>query len=100
MGVGTAPRRGAALLASTLRIIGTAIALVLVLHVALTLLEANPANQLTIFVADLAVRFNLGLADLFLPADPKLAVALNYGLAALVWFAVTAVVVRIVRRFA
>ncbi|MFC5994595.1 hypothetical protein ACFQE5_10275 [Pseudonocardia hispaniensis] len=100
MGVGTATRRGAALLANAVRIIGTAIALVLVLHVALTLLDANPANHLTIYVAELAARFNLGLDDLFLPDEPKLAVTLNYGLAALVWFGVTAVVVRIVRRLA
>ncbi|MHA6792153.1 hypothetical protein ACVGVM_01315 [Pseudonocardia bannensis] len=98
MSVGTTARRGAGLLGTVARVIGTAIALVLVLHIVLTLLDANPANGLTIFVANLAAQFNLGLDDLFLPDEPKLAVTLNYGVAAAIWFAITAVVVRIVRR--
>src|SRR4051794_20342535 len=99
MSVGTTARRGAGLLGTVLRTIGLLIVLVLVLHIVLTLLDANPANGLTSFVADLAARFNLGLDDLFLPSDPKLKVALNYGVAAVIWYAITIVVVRIVRRF-
>jgi hypothetical protein len=71
---------------------------VLALHVALTLLQANPANAAAALIARLADTLDLGLSNLFLVADPKLAVLLNYGAAALVWVLITAVVVRLVSR--
>jgi hypothetical protein len=81
-----------------LRIVGMLIVTVLVVHIVLTLLGANPENGLTQLIRDAADTFNLGLSDLFLPQDPRLAVVLNYGTAALIWFAITTVVVRLVRR--
>jgi amino acid transporter len=95
---GTTARRGLDALANVLRIIGMAIVLVLVVFIVLTLLDANPENGLTTLVRDLANTFNLGLSDLFQPEEPKLGVVLNYGTAALIWFAITTVVVRLVRR--
>ena len=85
-------------LANVLHTIGTVIAAVLIVHIVLTLLDANPANALTVIVRNLADQFDLGLSDLFLPENPKLAVLLNYGTAALIWLLITAVVVRVVRR--
>ncbi|MDT7578004.1 MAG: hypothetical protein QOH17_4337, partial [Pseudonocardiales bacterium] len=67
-------------------------------YIALTLLDANFGNTFAASVRELANYFDLGLSNLFLPASPKLAVALNYGVAALVWYVVTVVVVRLVRR--
>jgi hypothetical protein len=96
--VGTTARRGIDALGSVLRIVGMLIVLVLVLHIVLTLLDANPANTLAMSIHELADQFNLGLSNLFLPADPKLGIVLNYGTAALIWFVITSVVVRIVRR--
>jgi hypothetical protein len=81
-----------------LRIVGMLIVTVLVVHIVLTLLGANPENGLTQLIRDAADTFNLGLSDLFLPQDPRLAVVLNYGTAALLWFVITTVVVRLVRR--
>ncbi|HEY0815165.1 MAG TPA: hypothetical protein VGE11_17975 [Pseudonocardia sp.] len=98
MAVGATTRRGAGLLASLLRVVGMLIVLVLVVYIVFTLLDANFGNTIAAWVRDLANRFDLGLSNLFLPANPKLAVALNYGVAAVVWFAITAVVVRLVRR--
>lgn len=98
MAVGTRARQGVDALGNVLRIVGMAIVLVLVLHIVLTLLEANPENGLTAFVRDAADTFNLGLSNLFVPENQKLAVTLNYGTAALIWFAITTVVVRLVRR--
>lgn len=98
MATGTTAQRGIEALGNVLRIVGMAIVLVLVLHVVLTVLEANPENGLTAFVADAADTFDLGLANLFTPDNPKLMVTLNYGTAALIWFAITTVVVRLVRR--
>ena len=83
-----ATARGAAALARVLR----------TLHVALTLLQANPANAAAALIARLADTFDLGLSNLFLVEDPKLAVLLNYGAAALVWVLITAVVTRLVSR--
>lgn len=85
-------------MAVLLRFLGLAIVAVLALHILLTLFEANPENGLTILVRDAAAVFDLGLSNLFLPEDPRLAVVLNYGTAALIWYVITVVVVRLVRR--
>lgn len=98
MAAGRTTRRGAGALAGVLRTIGMAIVAVLVLHVLLTLLSANPDVWLVALVRDLAGTFDLGLSELFRPDDPALAVVLNYGTAALIWFVLTAVVVRLVLR--
>ena len=98
MAVGSTTRRGIDALGNVLRIVGMLIVIVLVVHIVLTLLDANPANGLAALVRDAANTFNLGLSDLFMPADPKLAVVLNYGTAALIWYVITVVVVRLVRR--
>jgi hypothetical protein len=95
---GTTARRGIDALGNVLRIVGMLIVAVLVVHIVLTLLDANAANGLTTLVRDTADTFNLGLSDLFLPEEPKLGVVLNYGTAALIWFVITTVVVRLVRR--
>jgi hypothetical protein len=96
--VGSTARRGIDALANVLRIVGMLIVTVLVVHIVLTLLGANPENGLTQLIRDAADTFNLGLSNLFLPQDPRLGVVLNYGTAALIWFAITTVVVRLVRR--
>lgn len=96
--MGTTARRGADALANALRIVGMVIVAVLVIHILLTMLEANPDNGLTRLVRDIAQAVSLGLGNLFLPDDPKLAVLVNYGTAALIWYAITSVVVRLVRR--
>ncbi|MET0189212.1 MAG: hypothetical protein ABW212_09455 [Pseudonocardia sediminis] len=98
--VGTTARRGAGFLASLLRIVGLVIVAILVVHIVFTLLDANPANFLTQFVGEWAAMFNLGLGNLFTPDQPKMAVTLNYGVAAIVWLVVTTLVVRLVRRIA
>ena len=68
------------------------------INVLLTALEANFGNVWAAAVREAAAYFDLGLANLFQPPDPKVAVAMSYGTAALIWWAITAVVVRLVRR--
>ena len=85
-------------LVRVLRTIGFAIVAVLLLHVALTLLQANPANTVAALISRLAGIFDLGMANLFLVDDQRLAVALNYGAAAIVWAVITVVVVRLASR--
>jgi hypothetical protein len=96
--VAKATARAAGAVAGVLRTIGLAIVAVLVLYIALTLLQANPANVAAALIARLAATFDLGLSNLFLVADPMLSVVLNYGAAALVWLLITVVVVRLVSR--
>ncbi len=98
MPVRTTAQRGAGLVASVLRTIGLAIVAVIVAYIVLTLLDANPANWWATLIRDAAQYLDLGLSTLFLPAEPKLAVALNFGAAALLWFVITTVAVRLVRR--
>ncbi len=98
MAVGSTARRGIDALGNVLRIVGLLIVTVLVVHIVLTLLGANPENGLTRLIRDAADTFNLGLGNLFLPEDPRLGVVLNYGTAALIWYVITTVVVRLVRR--
>jgi hypothetical protein len=81
-----------------LRLVGMLIVLLLVVYVLLTALEANFGNVWAAAVREAAQYFDLGLANLFQPPDPKVAVAMSYGTAALIWWAITAVVVRLVRR--
>jgi len=90
--------RGAGAVARVLRTIGYAIVAVLVLHIVLTLLQANPAIVVAALIGRLAGTFDLGLSNLFLVDDPTLAVLLNYGAAALAWLLITAVVVRLASR--
>jgi hypothetical protein len=100
MARGTTARRGADLLASLLRTVGLLIVAVLVVFIVLTLLDANFANSAAATVRDLADNLDLGLSNLFLPADPKIRVLLNYGVAAIIWYVITSAVVRLIRRIA
>ena len=90
--------RAAGSVARALRTIGYAIVAVLVLHIVLTLLQANPANVVAALISRLAATFDLGLSNLFLVDDAMLAVVLNYGAAVLAWLLITAVVVRLASR--
>jgi hypothetical protein len=94
----TTVRRGVGAVGTVLQIVGTVVAGLLLLHIALTLLDANPANSLASFVRAFAATFGLGLGNLFTPSDPKIAVLLNTGAAAVIWIALTQIVVRLVRR--
>jgi hypothetical protein len=85
-------------LAGILSWIGLALAVVLVIHVVLTVGGANPDNSITRTVRDIAQPLALGFRDLFTPDDAKLRVLVNFGIAALFWLAVRALVLKLVRR--
>lgn len=86
------------ILATVIRIVGWLFVVILVGHIALTWGEANPANDITRFVAYWADRLLLGFQNLFTPADVRVLVLVNYGLAALFWLVVSSVLARLVRR--
>lgn len=82
---------------TVVRAVGAILALILVVHIVFTLFEANPEKGITKFFADLARGLTLWFENLFTPDDVKIAVLINYGLAAIFWLVAAAVVVRILR---
>lgn len=92
--------RAVGVLATLVRGICVVLAAILVVHIVLTLGSANPDNGITKWIADLARPLALGFKDLFTPTDPKAAVLVNFGLAAIFWLVVGAVLGLIIRRFA
>ena len=91
--------RGSRTVAAVLRAIGLAIVIILVVYIVLTLLNANPENAFAAFFATAANFFSLGLSNLFLfPDNLKLQIAVNFGLAAVIWMIITTAVTGLVRR--
>ena len=88
------------LVGTVVRFVTGAAATVLVVHVLLTVLGANPLNGVTRFFATVADALTLGLANLFVLANPALQVVVSYGVPAIVWLVVGAVIVGILRRIA
>ncbi|MGH3451587.1 MAG: hypothetical protein ACRDQW_12860 [Haloechinothrix sp.] len=74
-------------------------AVVLAIHIALVVGEANMGNGFAQFISGWADGLGLGLANLFTPDNEKLQVALNEGIAALLWLLIgiglTALIARI-----
>jgi len=86
------------LVAGVARWIGLLFALVLVMHVIFVVGDANPENDIVTFARAWSETLSVGFKDLFAPADPKLNVLVNYGIAALFWLVVSAIVAKIIRR--
>ncbi len=90
--------RVAGVLASVVRAIAVVFAAILVVHIVLTMGSANPDNGITKRIADVARPLALGFKDLFAPSDPKTVVLVNFGLAAIFWLVVGAVLAWLIRR--
>jgi hypothetical protein len=77
---------------------GTAVALVLVLGIVLVVLEANPSNDLVRLVRDAAGWLAGPFDGLFDLRRHKVEVAVNWGIAAVVWYAVARLIARLLLR--
>ncbi|SRR6266496_2451464 len=86
--------------ATVVRWAGLVFAVVLVVHVLLTVGNANPDNGITEFFAWAADPLALAFKSLFVPDNAHLRVLVNYGLAALFWLIISAVLSRLIRRLA
>jgi hypothetical protein len=86
--------------ATVVRWIGLLFAVVLVVHVLLTVGDANPDNGITRFFSWAADPLALAFKSLFMPDNEQLRVLVNYGLAAVFWLIVSAVLSRLIRRLA
>jgi hypothetical protein len=79
-------------------LIATVVAAVLILGIVLVLLEANRSNDIVHFVRE-AASFLAGPFDgLFKLDNNKLEKAVNWGLAAVVWYAVGRLIARLLLR--
>ncbi|GAA5163159.1 MULTISPECIES: hypothetical protein [Amycolatopsis] len=86
------------LVAGVVRWAGLVFAAILVLHVIFTVGSANPDNGIVSWVRGWADTLSIGFKDLFEPNDAKLRVLVNYGIAALFWLIVSAIVAKLIRR--
>ena len=79
-------------------LVATVVALILVLGIVLVVLEANRSNDIVQFVRD-AASFLAGPFDgLFKLDNNKLEKAVNWGLAAVVWYALGRLIARLLLR--
>ena len=86
------------LLATIVRVVCSVIAAVIVIYAVFVLFEANPRNGLVQFAADWRNTFGWFTKDLFTPSDPKIAEAINAGLAALVWVVLGSLISKLIVR--
>lgn len=95
--IGGAVRGVLGLVGGVVRLVTGLFAAVLVVHIVLVVLGANPANSVARAIAALANSLTLGLRDLFVLGNPTVQVIVSYGLPALVWLLVGAVLVGLLR---
>ncbi|MFF5264907.1 hypothetical protein ACFY4C_38795 [Actinomadura viridis] len=87
-------------LATAVSVATTVVVLVLAVHIVFVAFEANTANDLVRTTADWAEGLAWQFRDVFQPADPKVEVAVNHGLAALVYLVIGRIAVGLIRRLA
>ena len=89
--VGAAVRAGRAVqkimdvLAAIARLVGSLFAVVLLVRVGLEFVAVNPHNVIVEWIVRFSDAIVLDFRDLFLPTDPRIGLAVNYGLAAVFW---------------
>jgi hypothetical protein len=98
--ISTGAARVLTLLATIVRVVCSVIAALIVIHAVFVLFEANPANLLVEFTAGVRDTFGWFTKDLFAPSDPKIAEAINDGLAALIWVVAGSLVSKLLVRLA
>ncbi|MFI1384506.1 hypothetical protein [Embleya sp. NPDC020886] len=85
-------------IATVVSVVAAGIAVVILLHIILFVFEANPANGAVETIADWADWLTRWARDLFTPDNVKARVAVNQGLAAVVYLAAGALISRLVGR--
>ena len=84
--------------ASVITLIAGIIAGVIVLGIVLVLVDANQRNTIVDFILDIGRFFVRPFRDLFPQDDPKENIVVNWGIAALAYLIIGAIIARIVRR--
>lgn len=91
-------RRAASIVAAVISAVTTVVVVILAVHIAFVVFEANTGNDIVGWFADRATDLAWQFTDVFQPDDPKAEVAVNYGLAALVYLVIGRILVALVRR--
>lgn len=73
-------------------------AAVLAIHIVLVIGEANMSNGFAQFITGWAAGIDLGLSGLFTPANEKVQVALNEGIAAILWLIIGSALTKLIAR--
>ena len=76
--------------------VGALFAVIEVVYILLILFGANAGNAFYRFIQSIAVPLALFFPGLFNIANEKLAIIVNYGLAAIFWLVVTGILARVV----
>jgi hypothetical protein len=80
------------LMAVTVRWVAGVFAVVLIVRVGLAFVAVTPHNVIVEWIVRSADVLVWGFRDLFLPADPRIGLVANYGLAAVFWVVVGVIV--------
>ena len=87
------------LLAVTVRLVASVFAVVLIIRIGLAFVAVNPHNVIVEWIVRFADVLVWGFRDLFLPADPRIGLVANYGLAAVFWVVVGVIVAWVLSGF-
>ncbi|XRQ11237.1 hypothetical protein ACN3XK_10215 [Actinomadura welshii] len=93
-----ARRRVGGAAATAVSVLTTAVVAVLAVHIVFVAFEANTGNGIVQWFGSRARELSWQFKDVFQPDDPKLEVAVNYGLAALVYLVLGRILVGLLRR--
>jgi hypothetical protein len=88
VGVRRAVRTILNLMAVVTRLVGYLFAAILLVRIGLAFVPVNPGNVIVEWIVRFTDVIVWGFRDLFLPADPRIGLVANYGLAAVFWLAV------------
>ncbi len=97
-GLRTGLRRVTDTTAAAVRVIAMIICVLLALHIAFVVFKANDDNSIVRTVNDWADWFAWRFRDMFVPKDERVAVLVNYGIAAVVYLIAGRVVSGLIRR--
>jgi hypothetical protein len=88
----------AGILATIVMVIASIAAGILVLHIVFVIFKGNPSNTFVSHINDYANNLAGFFKDLFSFKNPKTNTLINYGIAAIVWFAGGSLVAGLLRR--
>jgi uncharacterized protein YggT (Ycf19 family) len=74
------------------------IAAILIVGIVLVLIKANPNNDIVQFIHNIGAFFARPFRDLFPRANPREDILINWGIAALVYLLIGAIIARLARR--
>ncbi|GAC1319086.1 MAG: hypothetical protein NVSMB25_09360 [Thermoleophilaceae bacterium] len=96
-GAGRRVARVGEMLAGLITLIAGLIALLIVVGIAFVVLKANPHNSIVVDVHDAAKSLVGPFDGLFKPKNPKLAIGIDWGIAAILYVIVGRLLARVVR---